>query len=364
MKILLTILFCLFTVVESTTVTKYGCLFASLSNTESALKMDSAGFKLIRLPIFLSTATSNSSINQMINWGYNVQINLNWKPTSTAVAWVTDTVLLKSRANTFFTYYLPYKNQIPVIAIENEWDNNSYHSGSINDYITELRILTTMAHSYGFKVMDAGVTSTALQRWTYSQLSGTEATTWRQNYFVGQTLPTYLPVLAQVEAYAGLIRNIPIDYLNVHWYNVTQSSNGFQRATGIYAMRCSKKYIPIVTNEFGQKTQSYQVWSQTVNEVSKYSLVDTNKVFQELRVVPYAIAYSGVNDPNLAIRLDMDKLLLMADVVIPPPPPPPVDSLPVDTIVPPPPPPPPLDTTHPNLSKIRRNFKKVQNETP
>ncbi len=258
--------------------TTYGLDYTIGYPTTLESKMDIAGVKLVRNQLILSKKTRSNFIDQYIQDGYKVQINLNWSATSMGpVDYPTDLDQVKERAEQFFQYYAPYVNSIPVVVVENEWDNTAFHNGDISDYMAELAAITEIGHRYGFKIADAGLSSTNLRRWTYSTLSGDAADTWATNYFVGPKLDTYATVIQAVNTYAAAINNIPIDYLNVHWYNNSQCFNGFQTASQAYLNACNKQLI--ITNEFGIKTNSNQLFYDTVDELRN--------------LASYAICYSN-----------------------------------------------------------------------
>ncbi len=268
--------------------TTYGLDYAVGTVSTFEQKMKIAGVKLVRNQLILSQKISGSYIDQYIKDGYNVQINLNWaQPTSGPIAYPTDLTKVKQRAEQFFQYYAPNVKSIPVVVVENEWDNTGFHKGNISDYIAELSAITTIGHKYGFKIADAGLTSTNLRRWTYSTLSGAAATTWATNYFVGPRLDTYATVIQTVNNYAALINTVPIDYLNVHWYNVDACYNGFKTASQAYLKACNKKLI--MTNEFGIQTNSTALFNSTVDELRG--------------VASYSISYSNNNSGGDAISL-------------------------------------------------------------
>ena len=268
--------------------TTYGLDYAVGTVATFEQKMKIACVKLVRNQLILSQKISGSYIDQYIKDGYNVQINLNWSETTWgAVAYPTDLNKVKAQAEKFFQYYAPNVKSIPVVVVENEWDNTAFHKGTIADYVAELSAITTIGHKYGFKIADGGLSSTNLRRWTYSTLSGDAADTWANNYFVGPKLDTYPTVIQAVNTYAASINTIPLDYLNVHWYNVDACYNGFKTASQAYLKACNKKLI--MTNEFGIKTNSDQLFNSTVNEFRG--------------VASYAISYSNNNGGGEAISL-------------------------------------------------------------
>lgn len=275
----------------------YGIMIAgdfTVSETESII--ESAGINLIRIPLFWSNATSNKIIDSFLQDGYNVQINFNYKPTGTTVGFPTDTTAIRAAAERFFQYYLPYKNQIPFVAVENEWDNEKYHGSNIIPYFSELDIVTEVGHKYGFKIADAGITSTAIRRWTYTQLDSEEQSDWELKYFVGKNMSNFKPLIDKVNLYIDNVKNIPIDFPNIHWYNINQCYNGFEV--------CSEKYSDLlshysfVSNEFGI----------IVNDVSVDKLNLFKQTAVELKDNIYNIAYSDAKNAGNAEALTTEMI--------------------------------------------------------
>lgn len=292
----------------ATEITRYGCLFQNVSTEQAKAKMLEAGFDFVRVPLVLSKTTSKDSIDSFLNDGFSVQINLNWNPTNTPSDFPKpeDYPEIIDRAKEFLEYYQQYQDQIPFIVMGNEWDNINYHTNSIIYYLNGLKVITHVAHTYGFKVADAGISSTSLERWMYSQLSGAEALLWKKDHWVGENKPNYNPLIKRIEYYISQIKNIPIDYLNVHWYNKEKATHDFPKAAGTYLKRCEK--TEIVTNEFGvKKTTDFDVWDKTVDEVSTFKTDDGKKVTK------YALAYSGQGEDGKAIELTDEMLKELAN---------------------------------------------------
>ena len=265
---------------------------------ENQNDMNTAGVNLTRRSIALSEATESNTIDTYLEDGYNVQIIVNWNGGVNGTRGFPsggDLEFLKSRAAAFFEYYAPYKKQIPCVAIENEWDWEVVHGANLQDYLAELRVMTTIGHQYGFKITDGGITSTALQRWTYSQLDGDAQVQWDENYWVGLNAGyDYNDLIDIVNSYAAGVQNIDIDHSNVHWTNATTCGNGFATATQIFMEACNKKSV--VCNEFSIRTDSSSLFDSTVNEITGNA--------------EFAIAYSGTNDgPSIKLSDEMLRML-------------------------------------------------------
>lgn len=267
-----------------------------LKDMQSALS--ATGLSVVRVPVFYHDNYRSLIADEYLKNGYKVQLNFNYKPTATKVLFPTDTAFIRSKAEQFFQYYLPYKDQVPVVCVENEWDNANYRDftkTSIQDYLKELAIVTEVGHKYGFKIADGGITNTALGRWTWTRLDDADKKEWQQNYFVGQGMDNFQPVIDMVNAFAEGVKSIPIDYLNFHWYNNKGCNNGLQTALEHYR-RATSKNIAYITNEFGVRDTSH--WACTVEEVKAVTPV-------------IGIAYSGNDKPELAVKLSTEMLELL-----------------------------------------------------
>jgi len=249
--------------------------------------MSLAGVNVLRQSIYLSEKTVNRTIDNYLSEGYNVQIIVCWYDSiNGSRGFPKNLDLVKSQAEAFFQHYASYKNQIPFVAIENEWDYQVQHGSNLQDYINELSTITQVGHKYGFKIADGGITSGALQRWTYSQLTGTAQQQWKDKYYVGLN-NDYDALMNIVNTYIASAKKINFDYSNVHWYNTMRCGNGFSTAMQTFMKACNKQ-VP-VCNEFGIRTSSLSLFTQTDNEIKRNAL--------------YAIAYSGSNIKGKAIKL-------------------------------------------------------------
>ncbi len=276
--------------------TIYGLIEEKASDNQIQADMKTADVDVVRLTMFLSQTTVGKTVDDYISKGYNVQISLSWYTgTNGNRGFPKDTNALKTQADAFFKYYADRKKQIPFVSIENEWDHEVQNGANVQDYINELTIMTSIGHKYGFKIADAGLTHASLQRWMYSQLTGTAQEQWKRDYYVGLN-NDYDGLLDMVNTYIAGAKKINFDYSNVHWYNNKTCANGFATASQTFMTACNKK-TP-VCNEFGIRTNSLTLFTQTVDEISGNAL--------------YAVAYSGTNQDRKAIKLTKAMLLVLA----------------------------------------------------
>jgi|GEM_PF-6628083 len=278
--------------------TTFGLMEAKTSSAQKRADMKTANVKIIRLTIFLSETTVNKVIDDFLSRGYNVQINLSWftgSLTNRGFPTRRDTSAVRAQATAFFKYYADRKKQIPFVVIENEWDHEVQSGYNLQDYINEVSIITSVGHKYGFKIADGGITYASLQRWTYSQLPPSEQEQWKQKYYIGLN-DDYDGFLDMVNTYIAAAKKIDFDYSNVHWCNQTKCENGYRTATQKFMIACNK--TTTVCNEFGVKTNSLTLFTETVNEIKGNAL--------------YAIAYNGTGKENDKIKLTNAMLLVLA----------------------------------------------------
>lgn len=260
--------------------------------------LDSANIRLVRVPVFFDDNYKSTVADDYLKAGYHVQLNFNWKNTFNPITFPTDTNFIRSQAEKFFQYYEPYKDQIPVVCAENEWDNGQYRDftkASIQDYLTELAIVVEVGHKCGFKVADGGITGNGLGRWTFTQLNDADKRTWAQQYYVGQNAENFQPLIAMINAYLQGIKSIPVDYLNFHWYGNKGCYNGLKTALAHYR-NVTGKDIPFISNEWGVRDAS--LWSCTVDEIKEVNPV-------------IGIVYSGTDQDNKAVKVDAEMLELL-----------------------------------------------------
>jgi hypothetical protein len=276
----------------------FGVLQQQSTVDDDIAMLQRTGLKCIRTQIYFAYNSSNNTIDQYLQKGYQVQINFNYKPTATATPYPTDTAFIRKQARAFFTYYKKWIKQIPVVVCENEWDNKDYHGYDIAPYLVELSIVVDEGHKQGFLIADAGFTSGNLKRWIYSQLTGIEQAQWKEKYTVVINSPEnpFDSMLNQAKIFLNGIKTIPIDYINVHWYNTSLCFNGLPKAAQLYLKACNK--TAIISNEFGIKVSDTTLLKNTINELRSAG-------------IKMGIAYSGIDAANLAVRLNDDQLKLL-----------------------------------------------------
>lgn len=276
----------------------FGLIQQQSTTADDIAIMKRTGLKCIRSQVYFANSISTNAIDQYLQNGFQVQINFNYKPTAIPTPYPTDTAFIRKQAKAFFAYYKKWLKQIPVVVCENEWDNKDYHTYNIAPYLIELSIVTDEGHKAGFLVSDAGFTSGNLKRWIYSQLTGIEQAQWKEQYAIVLNSPDnpYDSMLNQAKIFLNGIKTIPIDYINVHWYNTSLCFNGLPKAAQLYLKACNK--TAIISNEFGIKVSDTTLLKNTINELRSAG-------------IKMGIAYSGIDAANLAVRLNDDQLKLL-----------------------------------------------------
>lgn len=249
---------------------RWGIKKANDNDEETKLILAKTCVKIVRIASYYSDSKVwNPVANDYLRNGFEVQINLNWKPTTSPSDYPTNDYLIRAKGEEFFQYYLQYKHLIPVVVVGNEWDNRSYHTGTNAQYLNELAILTEVGHKYGFLIASAGLTGNGLGRWTYSKLTGAEKTAWGKNYFVGLK-KDYDLMVKTIDEFCEGAKRIDYDFANTHWYNKDKVSGGYPRALKLYMDACGKTRA--INNEFGIKATTSKVnklllFAETIKEM-------------------------------------------------------------------------------------------------
>jgi hypothetical protein len=190
------------------------------------------GVKYIRSMVTLKNFSGNVSTERSLTQkGFKVVLNINWDnpggrgDTKNPVPFPTDMVKYKAQLTKLLKAYKP-----EIAVIENEPTNNQFHSGPIENYITELKAAVALCKQYNVKVAD-GCTHVPLIEIVMSgrNVSGTAA-----------------DVRKLITAY----KTIDLDYVNVH----TQGPTG--RDPDVYQPGLLKKVADYLRNQTGKPVMS------------------------------------------------------------------------------------------------------------
>ncbi len=103
----------------------------------------------------------NPKDKPIYNSGFNVVLNVNYSSLAnkSQSPFATDTTQYKSRLQ----YQLSLMMNKPVLlVIENEENNQHFHSGTAQDYLNQLQAAATVAHANGIPVTNGGITYPAM----------------------------------------------------------------------------------------------------------------------------------------------------------------------------------------------------------
>lgn len=178
----------------------------------------------------------------------------------------------------------------PLIAIENEANHDQFYDGTAQQYLTELAIAVDVAHQRGVEVTDSGIATKAAKLVAWNHLRTTSGTVAANAYlrtvFRSTTNPNDTAIRNQLlgvspadpnpyahlssavlrknwrdaetmlAAYGTGTGQIPVDYVNFHWYtpdepNPSRYADREALADTIDALS-SITGLPVVTNEIGQ----------------------------------------------------------------------------------------------------------------
>lgn len=223
--------------------TQFGVMFSDGSSAQDKLNiLQQLHVKTTRMTMSIETWNgSNAALEALQNAGYKVLLNVYWKKirnadgTKTPQNYPTGSELdtYRSKLNDILTKYKP-----EVLLVENEELVLKFHAGDISDYLNMLKVAVEVAHSKGVKVSDGGITNPQISLLVYDYLiqqnQRDEATRFgnaamnarvlkfAQNHNMNSDLGQKL---SQAQKLVEGLRNIDIDYVNLHWY-VRSAGNG------------------------------------------------------------------------------------------------------------------------------------------
>ena len=252
------------------TETLFGAQVGETLMDDNLTVLNLLGVKYVRVQIVLKDFTGPSSrIDSYIDDGYKILLNINYgdvqnkngtkKPVPFPTDMVEYTLLLKK----VLDVYHP-----EVAVIENEPTTNQFHSGPIEDYITELTTATTICKQYGVKVADGSVNVQRVQQVMNGQDHG------------------WADALEETKKLIDAYKIIPLDYVNVHTsapFNSRDNPNvyppGVLEDVADYLRTTTGKQV--MCNEYNQDNQSTGLMTTAVNGFKaggyKYMIARSNK---------------------------------------------------------------------------------------
>ncbi|MEO7209854.1 MAG: hypothetical protein ABIY35_02825 [Chitinophagaceae bacterium] len=216
--------------------TQFGVMFPDAgSGQDKSSILKQLHVKMTRMTLSMDTWTgSNAPLDALQNAGYKVLLNVYWKRirgadgSKMAQPFPTgnDLDVYRSKLNDILTKYKP-----EILLVENEELVLKFHSGDIGDYLNMLKVAVDVAHSHGVKVSDGGITNPQISLLIYdylvSQNQRDEADRFGNASMDGRILKfakthdmnsDLAQKLSQAQKLVQGLRNIDIDYVNLHWY--------------------------------------------------------------------------------------------------------------------------------------------------
>ncbi len=287
----------------------FGVLISAGPGNNTNPKVRLKAFKAIAPPYVRHGITlsswdgSNAFYESLVENGFKVVLNITNSPQNgTPQPFPTDLEKYRTKLNEVLTKYKP-----EVLVVENEEYNLNYHTGSMKQYLDELKVAIEVAHSKGIKVTNGGLTSRhmTLMVWKDYMDRGMKK---EAGDFARRTIPQNiindLPSLAKhqplknaMNAFDTLLnayKTMDIDYVNFHWYEpillrFNNNKQGVNIDTNRLELRAMEEVVTflrrktgkdVMTNELGQVTKS------------KQAVIDVLRKAYELKM-PYVIWYSG-----------------------------------------------------------------------
>lgn len=199
-----------------------------------------------------------------------------------------------------------------LIVIENEETNKSYHSGSIDDYINQLKAAITVAHNHNLKIANGGITSRLMTVLVWDDYVSRGMKTQAEDY-ANRAFPPAMAkrlhnlvnnseLTQQLKDGKKLIaayKTLDIDYVNFHWYEPIAARGKGGNKDAIPDMRALEETVnylrratgkEVITNEIGQLNDSPELVTKILQKLYDLKL-------------PYVFWYSGDGGPGKAVAL-------------------------------------------------------------
>ncbi len=260
------------------------------------------GVSYVRAEVGLENFSEPSSyIDSLVADSFKVVANFDYYGSQAKAPFPKDAASITSNIAKVIKTFRPY-----LVAIENEEENENYHTGPAQDYINELNTATAALHVNNIKVMNGGLTEDVLCILTYRNYLS-QGLTAQANDFAKRTMPQAIindlpnlannPQLANRVAFTDSLlqayKNMSFDYVNFHWYEPvlarwTNAAPNADAATQVdtRAMNEVITYLrdatgkPVISNEVGELNTSPAIVQDMMQQFRTSNL-------------PYVLWYSG-----------------------------------------------------------------------
>ncbi len=264
----------------------------------------------VRHGIFMNAWNgSNAFYNTLQKAGYKIILNVAYLPQGGGPqSFPTNLEEYKRRLNEILSTYKP-----EVVVVENEEYNTTYHTGTAQQYINELKAAIEVAHSKGLKVTNGGLTARVMTMMVWKDYKDRALNTEADDFARRTMSPDLLadiPKLTKHKSVAigmqvfdellNAYKTLDIDYVNFHWYEPIGQRKNANALTVTHidtkALGEAVDYIrrrtgkSVITNEIGQFNQSPDMVKDILEKCVELKL-------------PYIIWYSGDGGEGKAVAL-------------------------------------------------------------
>jgi len=264
---------------QAPTGTQFGAAVQGTTN-EKITVYNKFGVKYIRSVVELKNFKGNMSAEKSLTQkGFKVVLNINWANPSgsgdnrKAVPFPTDMGQYKQQLTKLFNTYKP-----EIAVIENEPTTDIFHSGSIENYINELKTAVSVCNQFNVKVADGGIHVPYIE-----QVMNGKAGSGRA-----------LEVKKLIAAY----KTLNLDYVNIHTYGPTGKD------PNVYQPGLLKKVADYLRKQTGKQVMSNE-W--TVHNSSSALIKSMVSGFKEagfkIAIVRSAPSNSGAKPLNKGTNL-------------------------------------------------------------
>ncbi|QEC69055.1 hypothetical protein FRZ67_17700 [Panacibacter ginsenosidivorans] len=235
----------------TTSSTNFGALISGSTTINDEITIcQKLGVKYVRYAIILKDFTGvDKGYEKWVNAGYKVLLNLNYDNVTSntgkrsPVPFPTDMVQYRSLLTKVLDKYQP-----EIAVIENEPCTDQFHSGPIEDYITELKTAVDVCNKRGIAVADGGL------HVDYVELVMSGWASKTANSLETQKL---------IAAY----KTMNLTYVNTH---VASPFNSNQNVYPVGTLENDADYLrtqtgkPVICNEYNQNSTSTTLMTGTV----------------------------------------------------------------------------------------------------
>jgi hypothetical protein len=226
--------------------TATGTLWGEFPTNSDASKciseVKALGVHYVRTEVILKGFTGSAPrLDQYLNNGYKVLLNLIWNR-GTYVPFPTDMTAYRSALAKVLA---KYGSKIELAVIENEPTTDLFHSGPIENYITELKNAVSVCKNYGVKVADGAI-----------HIENVLAVK-NGNIYANKNTPE---VAKLIKAY----KDIDLDYVNLHTAG-TGTSYPLSHFTDCADYIRFQTGHPVMSNEWHTENNSFSLMQDMVN---------------------------------------------------------------------------------------------------